>query len=347
MKKRWVIVAGLVAAAAAYAIYAKPWQAKMQEVATATLVAGPATQVLALNGRVAARRSVNVRAAVSARAIELHADEGESVKQGDVLVTLDSALVDAQVEEATAALEAQQTREQQAVLTVERARALGANSPRSALEDAELALASAKKETARLEAVRSQIREQASQYQILAPMSGVVLTRNVDQGQLVDTQTELFVIADMDELVVETDIDELYSAHVREGLKALLRPVGTSVPKSGTIIFASPKVDPSTGGRMIKIAFDEKAALPVGLTVNTNVIVKELDGVLTVPRSAIVTERAQSHVLLIIDGVATQRPITFDDWPSERVVVSEGLQAGEIVILNPAAVKPGDKVVAG
>src|SRR5690606_39201317 len=114
------------------------------------------------------------------------------------------------------------------------------------------------------------------------------------QGQLVDPQTELFVVADMSDLVVETDVDELYSSRVSAGLPALLKPVGATIAQRGTVTFAAPTVDPATGGRAIKIAFDEPVALPVGQTVNANVIVDEVSDALSVPRGAIVTDGADS-----------------------------------------------------
>jgi multidrug efflux pump subunit AcrA (membrane-fusion protein) len=179
-------------------------------------------------------------------------------------------------------------------------------------------------------------------------MTGVVVTRGVDLGQLVDLQTELFVIADTGDLVVETDVDELYSAYVREGLKALLKPVGTSIVQGGKVVFAAPMVDSATGGREIKIAFDEKVSLPVGLTVNANLIVKsEVENALSLPRRAIVTDGGRSHVLVLENGVAVRREIGFSDWPSERVIVTEGLSEGDAVILDSGAVKPGDKAAPG
>ena len=140
-------------------------------------------------------------------------------------------------------------------------------------------------------------------------------------------------------------MDELYSSRIRSGLKALLKPVGDTVPQHGSVVFASPTVDPATGGRAIKIAFDEAVDLPVGLTINANVIVSETDAALTVPRGAIVTEGTDSHVLVLDNGLAVARPIKFSDWPAERVIVTEGLTAGEVVILDPTAIKAGQSVV--
>lgn len=343
----WITVIAIAAAAAGYGYVARPWEARAESVPTETVAAGPVTQVLAVNGRVAAGTSVTIRAAVSAQAMSVRVAVGDEVTAGDVLAVLDTALVDAQVLQAQAALEAQQSRQRQAEAAVDRARALGDNTPRSTLEDAELALAGVANETTRLQAALELAQRQVDQYTIRAPMNGVVLSRGVDPGQLVDPQTQMFVVADISDLVVETDVDELYSSRVSEGLPALLKPVGASVAQEGRVIFAAPTVDTATGGRAIKIAFEAPVTLPVGLTVNANIIVDRVEAALSVPRSAIVTDGADSHVLVIEDGVAVGRPITFNDWPADRVIVTEGLSAGDVVIVDPAAVTAGDRVTAG
>ena len=344
----WLIIALLaLSAGGAYAVLEKPWVARPKAVASETLATGPVSQVLAVNGRVAARTSVTVRAAVSAQAVAVAASEGDEVAAGQVLVRLDDSLVQSQLQQAQAALEAQEVRQSQAAAAADRTRALGDNAPRSSLEDAELALAGAINETARLKAALEQVEKQRDQYVITAPIAGVVLTRGVDQGQLVDPQTQLFTIADTSDLVVETDVDELYSSRVSKGLKALLKPVGATVAQNGTVVFAAPTVDAATGGRAIKIAFDDPVSLPVGLTVNANVIVEEVPEALSIPRAAILTEGTQSHVMVIVDGVAQLRAISFDDWPADRVIVTNGLAPGDVVILVPTAIKAGDMVTAG
>lgn len=341
----WVFALALLGAAA-WAIVARPWEPRPRVVATETLSAGTVTQALAVTGRVAPRLRVKLRSAVSAQAVEVLADEGDRVTEGQVIVRLDPAQPQALVRQARAALEAGLVAEQQAQATLDRARALGENTPRATREDAERALVSASNEVARLRSVLEQTESQLAQYTITAPLSGVVLARNVDQGQLVDTQSELLTIADLDTLVVETDVDEIYSARMQVGLRAVLKPAGDTTTRTGSVSFAAPTVDPATGGRAIRIAFDEKVALPVGLTVSANIIVSEEPAALSLPRGAIVTNGGQSRVLVIEAGIATEREIAFIDWPAERVVITAGLAAGDVVILDPAAVRPGQAVAA-
>ena len=344
----WKILLVLVlAAAAAYAFIERPWEPKPLEVQVERVVEGPFQQVLAVNGRIVAREAVTVRAAVSAQALDVLVAEGDAVEAGDILTELDKSQPNALVAQARAALDAGIVSRTQAQATSDRAVALGENAPRSTREDAELALAAASNEVARLEAALEQTQSQLAQYTIVAPLDGVVLDRKVDRGMLVDPQTILFEIANTGELLVETDVDELYSSRIRTGLVALLKPVGDTVPKSGSVVFASPTVDAATGGRTVKVAFDEPVDLPVGLTVNANIVVAETAAALTVPRGAIVTEGTLSHVLVVEGGIAVRREVRFSDWPADRVIVTEGLSEGDMVILDPGSVEVGADVVAG
>src|SRR5690606_14086824 len=132
----------------------------------------------------------------------------------------------------------------QARAAAERAQALGENATRSAREDADLSLAAATNEVVRLTAALEEAQSQLEQFTITSPLDGVVLDRAVDQGQLVDPQSNLFTVADLSELLVETDVDELYPSRITEGLEVLLQPVGESVARTGTVVFATPSVDP-------------------------------------------------------------------------------------------------------
>jgi membrane fusion protein (multidrug efflux system) len=343
--KRGLLILLVIAiiAAAAYAVVARPWESRAARVDVEIVASGPITQLLEVNGRVAAANTVKIRPAVAAQAIDVRVEAGDEVQAGDLLVQLDGA-ANTQVDQAQAALDAGLVKQQQAQTALDRVTALGENASRAQREDAELQLQAAAEEVKRLAAALDQARNQLAQYSITSPLTGVVLTRGVDRGQLVDVQSELFTVADLTQLLVETDVDELYSARIRKGLKVLLRPVGETVARHGTLVFAMPTVDPGTGGRAIKIAFDDPADLPVGLTVNANIIVDEIEAALSIPRSAIVTEGVRSHVLVIRDGLATEQEVQFSDWPAERVVVTSGLTSGDAVILDPQTVEPGKRV---
>lgn len=343
-RRLWVFVFLIVAAGAVYAAYSRPWEEKPALVEAETVGRGPVTQVLAVNGRVIPANQVGVRSSVPARALEVAVAEGDEVAMGQALVMLDTAEAQARVDQAQAMLDAGLVRQQQAQANADRAQALGENASRSAREDATLAFTEAESEVRRLRAALRQAQSELEQYTIVAPFDGVILERNVDRGQLVDSQSELFVVADITRLLVETEVDELYSSRIEQGLKVFLRPVGETVARHGTVTFAAPRVDTQTGGRIVRIAFDDPAELPVGLTVNANIVVAEFENVMSIPRSAVVTEDTTSAVLVVENGVVVERPVVFSDWPADRVVVTEGIEEGDVVVLDPASVTVGQAV---
>lgn len=342
---RWM-VAGLAIGVAlvAYAAVMRPWEPKPLVVQVETVAKGPVSQVLAVNGRVAARRSVVLRSTVQARLVSVSADIGDAVVAGQLIAQLDDSEPRAQVEQATAALEAGKVRRDQARAVLERTQALADNVTRATLNDAQAEFDAADQEVSRLQASLDQARTQRDQYAFRAPFDGVILSRAAEEGQIVDAQSELFTLADTSELLVETDVDELYSSQIRTGLKALLKPAGVTLSQWGTVTFAAPTVDPQTGGRAIKISFDAPVSLPIGLTVNVNIVVAENPSAISVPRGAVRTEATRSFVFVDDAGVARQRDVTLIDWPAERLEITTGLEVGDRVILEPDKVKPGQAV---
>lgn len=343
----WMILGlVLILAGSAYGYFERPWEEKPVRVNVEVAEQDELIQALAVNGRVVARETVQVRSAVSGLAVSVGAGEGESVTANEVLVQLDTAQPEALLDQAQAALDGGLVRQQQAEANAMRARALGENTPRSTREDAELALTEARHDVSRLAAALDQAKSQLEQYTVRSPIEGVVLDRSIDRGQLVDTQTNIYTVADLTELLVETNVDELYSSRISNGLNVLLKPAGHTVAQEGTIVFTSPTVDTATGGRAIKIAFDTPVDLPVGLTVSANIIVSEIDAAISVPRGAILTEGTQSRLFLIKDGVVREQIIDFADWPAERVMVTDGIEPGDVVVLDPTSVVPGQLAVA-
>lgn len=343
----WLIAAVLIVVLlAGYAAIVRPWEVKPAVVKMEAVAKGPVSQVLAVNGRVAARRSVVLRSTVQARLVSVSADIGDAVVAGQLIAQLDDSAPKAFVEQAAAALEAGKVRRDQARASLERTQALADNVTRATLNNAQAEFDAADQEVSRLQALLSQARTQLDQYVFRAPFDGVILSRAAEEGQIVDAQSELFTLADIGELLVETDVDELYSSQIRTGLKALLKPAGGTVSQAGKVSFAAPTVDPQTGGRAVKISFDVPVSLPIGLTVNANIIVAENPDAISIPRSAVQTAGTRSFVLVEEAGVAQERDVMMVDWPAERLEITEGLAVGDRVILEPEKVKVGRAVTA-
>ena len=185
---------------------------------------------------------------------------------------------------------------------------------------------------------------QLTKFVITAPIAGTILTRSVDPGQVVDLTTTLFTLADLDDLVVETNVDESYGTQVRPGMPALLQLTGDPRTLDGRVTFVAPLVDADTGGLAVKIAFDEPQSAPVGLTVTTNIIVDRRDAAISVPRSAITGAGADRSVFVVRDDTARRAPVTVIDWPADRLIVTGGLDAGDTLITDADDLVDGQRV---
>lgn len=338
----WIWAALSVIVVAGVALWSfQPWVSKGLPVAVETVTLGPLVRVLAVNGRIAPLHPVDVRPTIGGQVLEVMVDEGAGVRQGDVLVRVDASGQQAMVRQAMAGLDAGLVAQSQAKADFARAEALGGNIARIALDDARAARQTADQEVARLTALFDEAQIGLGKYTIASPITGTILSRTVETGQTVDTTTTLFSMADLGQLVVETDVDEGYAAQITPGLPAVLQLKGESAKRDGSVSFVAARVDAATGGLAVEIAFDAPVTAPVGLTVTANIVVEKQDAAIAVPRAAVVADAAGVAVFVVVAGHAARRDVAIVDWPADRVEVTRGLVAGDVVITDATGLSDG------
>lgn len=333
--------AGLLGLALAGFVWSQFWMARPTAVTVEIAALAPVTRVLAVNGRIAAVRSVDVRSVVSGNLVGLLVAEGDVVEENQILAQVDAAAQNATVRQAMAALDAALVAQQQATEIYERAIALSSNIPRSELEANAHAVQSATQEVARLTAALDQAQIVLEDYTIRAPVAGTVLELDAEEGQIVGPTSRLLTLADLSKILVEADVDEAYATQIIVGQPAVLQLAGNTGTHQGHVSFVSNRVDEATGGLAIKISFDAPVAAPVGLTVTTNIIVDQRDAALTVPRTALVNGDA---VFVVVDGVAKLNPVTVVEWPAARLIATAGLDQGNAVIVDATGISDGQLV---
>ena len=326
----------------------RPWEAKPILVASETLSAADTTRVLAVNGRIEPRMQVDVKSTVAGQISTVAVAEETSAKAGDVLAQLDDSQQRAAVLQTDASLNSALAQLTEAKTNYQRAEALGDSISKKDLDAAQVALQTAQNDVDRLTGAKVQAERVLDQYQIRAPFDGTVLTRGVDPGQVVDASKVLFSYADLGHLRAEASVDELYAAEIQRGPKVKLQPSGYNRTLDGVVSFVSPTVDETTGGRTVRVDIDDIQGLklPIGLTVNLNIMVAKATGALTVPRAAIMDTAAAPSVFVIEGGKAVRRSIEYTDWPAARLIVTSGLKAGDVVIDEPSKVSEGALVSA-
>jgi len=345
--RRWYWgLGGLLAVVLGLAVYFQPWAAKTTKVAVETVALAPATRVLAVNGRIAASGSVDLRPLVSGTLAGIFVAEGDNVSANAELARIDPSAQQAAVRQALAGLDAAIVGQSEAQATHERNISLGTNIARVTVETSARAVQAATQEVARTTAVFDAAQIKLDDFTIRAPITGTVLTLNVNPGQSVDPSTALMTLADLSRLEVETDVDEAYATQIQLGQKAVLQLTGESALRDGHVSVVSRLVDAATGGLAVTLAFDVPVSAPIGLTVTANIIVDSRDAAMTLPRAALVTDSAGTAVFVLADGTAQRRSVAVIDWPAARLIVTSGIAPGDVVIADATGIADGQAVSA-
>ncbi len=303
--------------------------------------------VLAVVGRVRPLDLVEVRSPNPGEVIELLADDGDQVAEGQPLARLRAAVEAAQTEAEAARVLAAQAEAAEARLAFQRTQTLARQgfAAQAALDQARARLRSAEASVAAAQATARASAARSREFVVRAPMAGVILVRPIDNGQVVSATTTLFELGSLDGVEILAEVDEAYADALRPGMEARAAASGAETRFSAVVSEVSPKVDSSTGGRQVKVRPTVGAVLAPGRSVDVTIVVEVRDGALVIPRQAVVDATTAPKVYVIdADDLIQARDITIARWPSQGAIIEQGLAADDRVVLNPSGLRPGDKV---
>ena len=305
-------------------------------------------RILAAVGRVRADERVSVYARTPGQIMSLAKDEGDTIVAGEILGQIDAGQARAVLAQRKAALAAQQRQLDQSRRDLARAQTLLSKGfvTRAGFETARLAVERDTEQLSELTSAVGEAQSRLEDFVIRSPMSGSILLRPVDPGQVVDVRTVIFELASGGAAEVETDVDETVAGDLRVGMTARLSPAGMNgTVFKGRVTFVAPRIEPTTGGRTVRLSFDGAPKdIPPGLSVDVNIEVEKREHALTLPRGAIGDPNGAPFVLLVQGNKTIKRAIAFVDWPAERVIVTSGVQEGDQVALDPLASAEGKQV---
>jgi RND family efflux transporter MFP subunit len=307
------------------------------------------------NGTVTPLSTVDLRAQTTSTIRTVHIKEGQFVKKGELMFSLDDRSDAANVDKA----QAQIARDQAALADVERQyKRSGELVEQKFLAQSALDTLKSQVDSARalLKADQAALRSSgvsASYNAIRSPMAGRVGAINVYPGSLVQPATSLTTITQLDPISVsftlpETALGDLIAAQKR-GKVAVDATPNSSVsakPVTGTISFIDNTVDPLSGTIRVKAQFDNRdSSLWPGQYVNTRITVQTLVGAVVIPQTAIIINTRGTFVYVVDpDQSARQVPVArLHGWGLNAAV--SGLTGDEQVITDGKQnLRPGGKV---
>lgn len=298
-------------------------------VETAKVTRGPAVELVYATGFVEAQQPVIVSSRVTAPVIEVLVEEGQRVAAGQALIGLDGA-------EQRGLLAQSQAELRRATLAANRIGTLYRQgwATRTANDEAMAARDAARASTAALSA-------RLDQYVIRSGIAGVVLKRDVYPGDLATPGKQLMQLGDPALMRVTATVDERDITRVKVGQQALMSSEGLVRVVRGTITEITPGGDPGQRAFRVRIRPEGGTVLPLGLTLEVNVVTSRREGALLVPDNAV----SQGKAWVVIDGHARARELRTGITGGGKVEVLSGLSADDTVIVDPPeGLKDGARV---
>jgi len=296
-------------------------------------------------GTVTTMAAVAVKPRIDSEIIAVKFEDGQRVKQGDVLFVLDSRSIETEIRRVEAVIVGAEAQFEQASRDVVRYTDLVAKNATTVvtLNNAQTqvnvnrALADSNK--AALEGLRVQL----SYCTIRAPISGRISMASVKVGNIArqaDT-TPLATINQVAPIYVSFTVPQRNLPDVRAAIAAETASLAAIVPGSevgatGQVTMVENTVDPATGMATIRATMpNEKEVLWPGTLVNTSLTLRSEEA-LTVPIAALQLNQTGSFVFVVKDDAVKDRPVKVERNVDGMAVITSGLAEGEVVVTDGA-----------
>jgi membrane fusion protein (multidrug efflux system) len=311
---------------------------------------GPPTQSLTLPGEIRAWNAAPIYGQVSGYVSQWFTDYGARVNAGDLLATIETPSLEAQLETAKANLEAIQVRSNLSAQTANRYDALTTMAVTQQQKDQMDANAASDK--AQVAAARQTVQQYEAMTnfkRVIAPFTGIVTARNVSVGDFITavggaanqqaSATALFTVADVSKLRVFISVPQAYGSVLKPGLKADLTLPGEPGRKiPAQFLTMAGAVVPSTRTIVTELFVQNpEDRLWPGAYVNVNLSFPTDPNVLVIPSQALLFRANGMQVALVDDKDQVHlQNVTLGRNLGLDVEVTAGLKTTDKIVANPS-----------
>ncbi|HEY0199936.1 MAG TPA: efflux RND transporter periplasmic adaptor subunit [Rhodanobacter sp.] len=333
------------------------------------MTAQPQTSPLTkdLVGRLSPFRSADVRARVAGVLLKRSYDEGTDVKKGQVLFQIDPAPLKAALDASLGALAQAQATYTNNKITAQRARELAPKGfiSKSDLDNAE---AAERNSAAAVQAAKANVqssRINLGYADVTSPIDGRAGQQQVTEGALVGNgdATLLTTVDQIDPLYVNftmsvASMEQMRSAQtsgnitLAEPNKAAVTvtlPDGSNYAEPGVLDFSDTTVNPATGAVNLRAKIpNPKHSLLPGMYVTLRAELGQQHKVFLIPQAALQRDTTGNYLMSVgSDGKVSRKSVTTGDMTGSNWVITDGLQAGDqIVVSGLQKIKDGGQAKA-
>jgi membrane fusion protein (multidrug efflux system) len=282
-------------------------------------------EIITVPGKTMPFEQVSLYSEVNGRVKKIHFEEGNLVKKGQLLVTVDTDILQAERNKLNVDLELAKKDETRKKTLLE-----SEAGTQEALEQSE----------SRTNSLKAQIQSldvQIGKGRITAPFEGTVGLRGISEGAFITTNDLITVLAQTNQLKVDFSIAQRYAHKVEKGQKVTLRPPSDSLnptPVSATVYATSPIINENTQMLNVRAKVDNGKNIVAGGFVNVDYNLGEIPNSISVPTSAIVSVIDGQIVWAFENGKAVQRKVNIGNRSSDKVQIFGEVKQNDTIVLT-------------
>jgi RND family efflux transporter MFP subunit len=311
--------------------------------------------VIDLPGTLEAAQQVAIVAQAGGTLLKQHVQEGDSVRAGQLLFSLDARPADARIAQSQASLTGARAETAEAQKKLERLKPLMQSGyiSRQEFDDALLVMEAARAKAGTANAELTAARLDVQYAQIRAPLAGKVGRIAVRPGALVqaggDALTTIVAPGALDvrASVAQQDWPALTAARTHGKVTAdIFRDADNTILAQGELVFVDAQLDATTGAVPVKVRLrDAPATLLSGQGVRVRLLLGAEPGARVVPEAALQHAQEGNYVYVVRDGKAVVQSVKLVRALDGELAVAGDLRAGEPVLIEiPQRLKAGSKV---
>lgn len=281
----------------------------------------PLENKIGVTGSVLANEEVELRSEVSGKVVKILFKEGSHVKQGNLLVKINDADLQAQLQKAESSkklLEEKEARQRK----LREINAISQEQYDESLNE----LNGLKSEVDLLNA-------QIQKTEIRAPFDGVVGIRFISEGSYISPATLVARMEDISLVKIDFSVPEKYSNIVQKGNKIRFTVEGSSRQYEGTIYAMEPRIDPVTRTlRLRAIARNERESLVPGSFAKVDLVLNRQEAAVMIPTFAVIPDAEGQKVYVARNGRAALVSVETGLRTEEQIHVLKGLQPNDTLL---------------
>jgi membrane fusion protein (multidrug efflux system) len=287
--------------------------------------ARPVVETLSLVGSITANEAVDIKAETEGIVQEILFEEGQPVEKGQLLLRLDDTKLAASLAEAESSFKL-------STANFERAKQLLRDTLISQ-QEFDQAAATYELNRATLELKRRQLKDT----RVVAPFAGLTGARQVSPGQVINKETLLTTLVDLDPVKVEVNVPERYLQQLALG-QALEFSVAAFPGKKfkGEVYFISPQINESLRTALVKARIpNADHRLRGGMFASLDLTLQVREAALVIPEPALMSNGDNFSVFVVDkDSKAQLRPVQVGLRLAGKAEVLTGLTSGDLVIVE-------------